>query len=70
MTAGTVRALEEEYKREWKGLGNPLLEGELQKISEESFRRIGDIMQKFMHKTRAIPYISNYVVRRLLRRAR
>ena len=69
MAVGTVRALEREHKGEWKGLGPPLLVGDMQKISEESIRRSGDSMRKFMHKTRVIPFMSNAVVQRLLRRA-
>ena len=34
---------------------------------EESIRRSGDILRKFLHKTRAIPSVSNDVVWRFLR---
>ena len=48
----------------------PQLGAEIQKFPEETSRRSGDILRKFLHKTRAIPFISHDVVGWLLERAR
>ena len=40
------------------------------KLLEETIRKSRDILQTFLHKMRLNTFISNDVVRRLLRRAR
>ena len=70
LDTGTVRELDIEFNRKWEGLRPPLLVGELQKMSEESSKTSGGILQKFLHKMRAINSMSNDVVRRLLQISR
>ena len=70
MAVGTFIALDREYKREWEGIRTPLLGWDLQKMREETIRRSGYILLKFLHKEREIPSMSNNVVQRKLQRAR
>ena len=44
----------------------PQLGAEIQKFPEETSRRSGDILRKFLHKTREIPSMLNGMVRRLI----
>ena len=44
------------------------MEGKLRQVPEESCERSGDIMRKFLHRERAITYMSDDVLRSLLHR--
>ena len=70
MAAGTFRSLKREHRRELEDLGPNIVVRKMQEASVKTSRGCRDIIQKFMHKMKEFSSMSNYVVQRLLRRAR
>ena len=49
-------------KQEWDHTGPVHMEEKLCQVLEEYCQKSGDILRKCLHRARAIPYMSNYMV--------
>ena len=53
--SGMFRDFDLEFKQEWEHPGPVQMEGKLRQLLEESSESSGGILQKFLHRARAIP---------------